>query len=80
LNTLQVQSKLKEHFDQDATAVEEKVRELQERVEALMIAIVRNVTAGSEETKIVAAGKAIENDLKDLLECVIFACMQVNSD
>ena len=45
-----------------------------------MIAIVRNVTAGSEEAKIVAAGKAIENDLKDLLECVIFACMQVNSD
>ena len=44
-----------------------------------MITIVRNVTAGSEEAKIIAAGKAIENDLKDLLECVIFTCMQINS-
>jgi len=35
-----------------------------------MMVIVRNVTAGREEAKIVAAGKAIEMDLKDLLECV----------
>jgi len=47
---------------------------LQERVEALMIVIVRNVTAGCEEEKIIAAGKAIEIDLKDLLECVIHTC------
>jgi len=43
---------------------------LQERVEALMMVIVRNVTAGREEEKIIAAGKAIETDLKDLLEYV----------
>jgi len=53
------------------TAVEEKVQELQERVEALMMVIVRNVTAGREEAKIIAAGKAIETDLKDLLEYVL---------
>jgi len=68
-----VKSEVKEHvFDQDATAVEEKVQGLQERVEALMMVIVRNVTAGSEETKIVAAGKAIETDLKELLEYVLY--------
>jgi len=37
-----------------------------------MMVIVRNVTAGSEETKIVAAGKAIETDLKELLEYVLY--------
>jgi len=52
---------------------------LQERVEALMIVIIRNVTAGCEEAKIVAAGKAIEMDLKDLLECVGFTCRRVSS-
>ena len=68
-----MKSEVKEHvFDQDATAVEEKVQGLQERVEALMMVIVRNVTAGSEETKIVAAGKAIETDLKELLEYVLY--------
>jgi len=41
-----------------------------------MMVIVRNVTAGCEEAKIVAAGKAIEMDLMDLLECVIFTCSQ----
>jgi len=64
---------------QDAAAIEEKVQELQERVEALMIAIVRNVTAGSEEAKIVAAGKVIENDLKDLLECVVLQASEISS-
>ena len=44
-----------------------------------MIAIVRNVTAGSEEAKMIAAGKAIENDLTTLLEYVVFTCMQVNN-
>ena len=33
-----------------------------------MITIVRDVTAGSEEVEIIEAGKAIENELKDLLE------------
>jgi len=44
-----------------------------------MITIVRSVTAGSEEAKMIAAGKAIENDLKTLLECVVFTWMQVNN-
>jgi len=35
-----------------------------------MMVIVRNVTADCEEAKIVAAGKAIEMDLQDLLKCV----------
>jgi len=52
------------------TAVEEKVRELQERVEALMIVIVQNVTASSEEAKVIAAGWEIEADLKNLFEYV----------
>jgi len=37
-----------------------------------MMVIVRNVTAGREEEKIIAAGKAIETDLKDLLEYVSY--------
>ena len=52
------------------TAVEEKVRELQERVEALMIVIVQNVTASSEEAKVIAAGWEIDADLKALFEYV----------
>jgi len=44
-----------------------------------MMVIVRNVTAGCEEAKIVAAGKAIEMDLKDLLECVGYACRRACS-
>ena len=52
---------------------------MQGRVEALMMVIVRNVTAGCEEAKIVAAGKAIEMDLKDLLECVGYACRRACS-
>jgi len=41
--------------------------------------IVRNVTASCEEAKIVAAGKAIEMDLKDLLECVGYTSRQAYS-
>jgi len=36
-----------------------------------MIVIVKNVTASSEEVKVVAAGQEIEADLKDLLEYVL---------
>jgi len=35
---------------------------------------VRNVTAGSEEAKIVAAGKAIKTDLEGLIVCVGYIC------
>ena len=44
-----------------------------------MITIVRNVTAGSEEAKMIAAGKAIENDLEALLECVVSICLRGNN-
>ena len=44
-----------------------------------MMVIVRNVTAGCDEPKIVAAGKAIEVDLKDLLECASFTCRRAYS-
>jgi len=63
---------------QEAAAIEEKVQELQERVEALMIAVVRNVTAGSEEAKIVAAGSVLEGDLKNLFECVVLQAFEIS--
>jgi len=53
------------------TAIEEKVRELQERVEAIMLVILKNVTASSEETKVAAACQEIEAELKDLHEYVL---------
>jgi len=52
---------------------------LQERVEALMMVIVRNVTAGGEEEKIIAAGKAMEPDLKDLFEYVSYTSRRTYS-
>jgi len=67
------------YYDQGATAVDEKVRELQERVEALMVVIVRKVTDDSEEVEMVAAGKEIEVDLKDLLEYVGYTCRRAYS-
>jgi len=64
------QTRLTTCLVQEMTAVEEKVRELQERVEALMIVIVQNVTASSEEAQVIAAGWEIEADLKNLFEYV----------
>jgi len=58
------------------TAVEEKVRELQERVEALMVVIIQNVTASSEEAKVIAAGWEIGADLKDLFEYIFSIHME----
>jgi hypothetical protein len=59
-------------FYQDASAVEEKVKELQDRVCHLMVVIVDNVTAkcedGSKEA-IVKAAECIEGDIRDLLRC-----------
>ena len=36
-----------------------------------MLLIVKNVTASSEEAKVIEAGQEIDTDLKDLLECVL---------
>jgi len=44
-----------------------------------MIVIVRNVTTGREEAKIIAAGQEIEEDLKDLLECVDYTCRRATA-
>ena len=52
------------------SAVEQKVKELQDRVCHLMVVIVDNVTSKNEEggdEVIVKAAKGIERDIEDLL-------------
>jgi len=44
-----------------------------------MVVIVRKVTDDSEEVEMVAAGKEIEVDLKDLLEYVGYTCRRAYS-
>jgi len=57
---------------QDALVVEQKVKELQERVSHLMIVILHRVTPknedGSEEA-VVTTVKGIEEDIKALVRC-----------
>ena len=55
---------------QNVSAVEKKVKELQDRVCHLMVVIIDNVTSKNEEGGdeiIVKAAKGIERDIKDLL-------------
>ena len=57
-------------FHQDASAVEQRVKDLQERVGHLMIDILRHVTPKSEQGNADAAVKVvqgIEEDIKQLL-------------
>jgi hypothetical protein len=57
-------------FHQEASAVEQKVKDLQERVSHLMIDILRHVTPKSEggnEEAAVKVAKGIEEDIKQLL-------------
>jgi hypothetical protein len=64
-------------FHQDASAVEQKVKDLQERVSHLMIDILRHVTPKSEEGNneaVVKVMKGIEEDIKQLLWCVATNC------
>jgi hypothetical protein len=64
-------------FHQDASAVEQKVKDLQERVSHLMIDILRHVTPKSEESNneaVVKVVKGIEEDIKQLLRCVPTNC------
>ena len=60
-------------YYQNVSAVEQKVKELQDRVCHLMVVIVENVTSkieeGSDEV-IRKAAKSIERDIKDLLRYV----------
>ena len=55
---------------QNVSAIEQKVKELRDRVCHLMVVIVDNVTSNIEEGSdevIVKAAKGIEQDIKDLL-------------
>ena len=64
-------------FHQDASAVEQKVKDLQERVSRLMIDILRHVTPKSEEGNneaVVKVVKGIEDDIKQLLRCAPTNC------
>ena len=54
-------------FHQEASAVEEKVKELQVRLGNLMIVIVDHVTPKNEE--VVKTAEGIEEDIKELLRC-----------
>ena len=58
------------NYCQNVSAVEQKVKELQDRVSHLMVVIIDNVTSNNEEGSdevIVKAAKGIERDIKDLL-------------
>jgi len=64
-------------FHQDASVVEQKVKDLQERVSHLMIDILRHVTPKSEEGNAEAAVKVvkgIEEDIKQLLQWAATNC------
>jgi len=56
---------------QEASAVQKKLKELQERVAHLMIVIVDNITVKHEEGSevVVKAVEGIEEDVKELLRC-----------
>ena len=64
-------------FRQDASAVEQSVKDLQERVSHLMIDILRHVTPKSEEGNaeaVVKVVKGIEEDIKQLLRWALTNC------
>ena len=69
---LRVARRLIELSHQEASDVEQKVKELQVRVGNLMIVIVDHVTLkdeeGSKET-VMKIAKDIEQDIKELLRC-----------
>jgi hypothetical protein len=65
---------------QEASAVQQKVKELQNRVGHIMIVIVNNVTVKYEEGSevVVKAVEGIEKDVKDLLRCASYTLTIVN--
>jgi len=69
-------------FYQDASAVEQKVKDLQERVTHLMIGILRHVTPKSEKGNeaVVKVVKGIEEDIKQLLWCAPTNVLQEVAD
>ena len=58
---------------QEASAVQKKLKELQERVAHLMIVLVDNITVKHEEGSevVVKAVEGIEKDVKELLRCAL---------
>jgi hypothetical protein len=59
-------------FDQEASAVEQKVKELQVDVGDCMIIIVNHVTlkdGEGDKEAVVKTAKSIEEDIKELLRC-----------
>jgi hypothetical protein len=69
------------YLDQAASALQQQVKELQDRVAYLMTVIVDNITMTDEEGSEVAvrAVKGIEKDVKDLLRCASYTSTIVNS-
>jgi hypothetical protein len=69
------------YLDQGASAVQQQVKELQEKVAHLRIVIVDNVTVKDEEGSEVAvkAVESLEKDVKDLLRCASYTLTIVNS-
>ena len=64
-------------FHQDASAVEQQVKDLQERVSHLMINILCYVTPKTEEginDAVVKVAKGIKEDIKQLLRCAPTNC------
>ena len=67
---------------QNISTIEEKVKELQDRVCHLMVVIVDNVTSKNEEGTdevIVKAAKSIERDIRDLLRYMFRLCITIRS-
>jgi len=60
---------MKRFFHQESSAVEQEVKDLQERVSHLMIDVLRHVTPKSEESNEAAVKvvRGIEEDIKQLL-------------
>jgi hypothetical protein len=65
---------------QEASDVQRKVKELQEKIGHLMIVIVDNVTVKYEEGSdvVVKAVEGIEKDIEDLLRCASYTLIIVN--
>jgi hypothetical protein len=59
---------------QEASTIQQKVKELQETIAHLMVTIVANVTVKYEEGSevVVKAAERIEKDIEDLLRCASY--------
>ena len=60
-----------QNFHQEASDSEQKVKDLQVTVGDVMIVIVDHVTLKDEEDTVVKTTEGIEQDIKELLRCVL---------